>query len=92
MRCKLWVYLGTLPVMIATIKRPPGNNKKHSEASGMYWQPKKNQEHRSCAWNQAFLGFYGLFGWVHLGMEDPCLTTNSCHGADAVRVQCNNTL
>ena len=27
-RCKLWVYLETLPVIIATIKRPPAKNKK----------------------------------------------------------------
>ena len=31
-QCKLWVYLGTLPVIITTIKRPPGKNKNHPEA------------------------------------------------------------
>ena len=36
-QCKLWVCLGTLPVIIATIKRPSGKN--HAEASGIYWQP-----------------------------------------------------
>ena len=38
-RCKLWVYLGPLLVMYATINRPPGMNKTYPEASGMYWQP-----------------------------------------------------
>ena len=33
-RCKLWVY----PVMIATINRPPGQNKNYPEAYGIYWQ------------------------------------------------------
>ena len=31
---KLWVYLGTLPVIIATIKRPAGKNNNYSEAFG----------------------------------------------------------
>ena len=35
-RCELWVYLGTLPVIIAPIQRPLGKKK---GASGIYWQP-----------------------------------------------------
>ena len=38
-QCKLGVYLGPLPVMIATIKRPPGKNQKYPEAFGIYWFP-----------------------------------------------------
>ena len=38
-RCKLWVYLGTLPVIIATIQRPPRKNKHYPEASGIFWHP-----------------------------------------------------
>ena len=37
-RCKLLGYLGTLPVIIATLKRPPQKNKNHPQASGIYWQ------------------------------------------------------
>ena len=67
-RCKLWAYLGSLLVLIATMTRPPGKNKSYPGASGIYWQPnKKAWEDRSCACTQAFLGFCGLFGWVHLG-------------------------
>ena len=39
-----------------------------------------------------FLGFYGLFGWVHLGVVHRCLTGNRCPGAHAVRARCTNTL
>ena len=38
-----WVYLRTLPVMIAAIKRPSGKNNNCAEASGIYWQPKKEK-------------------------------------------------
>ena len=38
-RCNLWVYLGTLPVIIATIKRPAGKNKSYPEAFRISWQP-----------------------------------------------------
>ena len=37
-RCKLWVYLG----IIATIRDPPGKDKKYPEDSGIYWQPQKS--------------------------------------------------
>ena len=71
-QCKLWVYLGTLPVTIATIKRPPGKNTSDPEASGMHWQPKQNPQDRSCACNSAFPGVLwavlGGGGGVHLGM------------------------
>ena len=40
-RRKLWVHVGPLPVIMATIKRYPGKNKNDSEASGIYWQPYK---------------------------------------------------
>ena len=46
-------------------------------------------EGRWCACSKGFLGFYGLFGWVHLGMVR-CLTSNTCHSADAMRAQCNS--
>ena len=36
--CKLEVYLGTLLVITATIKRPPRKNKNYPEASGISWQ------------------------------------------------------
>ena len=36
------------------------------------------------------LGFFGLFGWVHLGMVHRCLTINSCHSADVVRTRCHS--
>ena len=39
-----------------------------------------------------FGGLYGLFGLVHLGVVHQGLITNSCHGADAVRALCNDTL
>ena len=39
--CKRWVYLGTVLVTIATIKRPPGKNKNYPEATGTYRQPLK---------------------------------------------------
>ena len=38
-RCKRWVYPGTLLMIIATIKRPPGKSKNYPEACGIYWQP-----------------------------------------------------
>ena len=31
-------------------------------------------------WVSGVLGFYGLFGWVHLGMVHWCLTTNTIEG------------
>ena len=83
---------------------PPGNNCNHQEASrneqkppGSLWDllatiQNNPEEGRSCACNYAFLGSYGLFGWVHLGMVHRCLTTDSCRGADTVRARCNNTL
>ena len=40
-RCKLQEYLGTLFVIIATIKRPQGKNKNFPEASGMIGNHKK---------------------------------------------------
>ena len=88
-QCKLRVYLGVLLAIMATIKRPPGKNKKPLGCIGnhtMTW------EDRSCACNYAFLGFYGLFEWVHLGMVHRCLTTICCRCANAVRARCNNTL
>ena len=39
-------YLGTLLVMIAAIKRPPGKNKNYPEASRIYWQPTKQNPGR----------------------------------------------
>ena len=36
-RCGLWIYLGPLPVIIATVKRPSGKSKTDLEASGIYW-------------------------------------------------------
>ena len=79
-------------VIIATIK---ASRKKHKPPRSL-WDllatRKKTQDDRSCACNYAFLGFCGLFGWVHLGMVHQCLTKNSCHGADAVHMRCNNTL
>ena len=43
-------YLGPLPVIIATTKRPPGKNKNHPEASGVNCQPCKTiVEDRWCA-------------------------------------------
>ena len=53
---------------------------------------KETREDRPCACDYAFLGFYGLFGWVHLGMVHRCLTTHSCHRADTLCALCNNTL
>ena len=57
---------------------PPGDICNHQEAcrkepklSRSLWDSFtaiKTQGDRSCACNCAFLGFYGLFGWVHLGM------------------------
>ena len=90
-RCKFWVYLGTLLVIIATIKRPPGKKENYPEAFGNYWQPYEKLRRQWCACNSAFLVFNGLFGWVHLGMVHRSLTTNSCHGADMVRARCNNS-
>ena len=91
-RCKLWFFLGTLPVIIATIKRPLRKEQKLSKSFwGLLAIIKKPQEDRWCACNYGFLGFYGLFGWVHLGMVHRCLTTNGWHGADARRARCNNS-
>ena len=78
---------------------PPGDNCNHQEASGKeqklpgsLWESlatiTKTQEDRWCACISGFLGFYGLFGWVHLGMVRRCLTPNNCHSADAVRTRC----
>ena len=70
-RCKLWVYLGPLPVMIAPIERPLRQNKKYPEAFGIHWQ--------SCACNSAFRGFYGLFGGWPLGSKgSPVRATSTC--------------
>ena len=40
-QCKLWGYLGPLPVIIASIKRPPAKNKNYPEALGIYWRSSK---------------------------------------------------
>ena len=40
-QCKLWVYLGPLPVIIATIKRRPGKNKHYPEGKGVARIPAK---------------------------------------------------
>ena len=80
-------------MIMAAIKRPSGKNKNYPKASGIHSQPSNNtRDDRSCACGSAFLGFYGLFGWVRLGMVPRCLTTNRCHRAAAVRMRCNNTL
>ena len=81
-RCKLRVFLGPLPVVIATLRRPSGPNKHYSEASGIHWQCKTPEDDRWCA-----LGFYGPFGWVHRGMVHRCSTTDGACGADAVRAR-----
>ena len=40
----------------------------------------------------AYLGSYGLFGWVQRGMGHRGLTTDGCRGADPVRARCTNSL
>ena len=56
-RCQLGVYLGTLPVIIAAAKRPPGKNKKLPQS---LWESlatiQKPQEDRWCACGSAFSG------------------------------------
>ena len=74
---------------IAATKRPPGTNKITHKPLGFIGIHKtKPQQNRWCACNYAFLGLSGLFGWVHLGMVHRCLTTDSCHGADAAHARC----
>ena len=34
----------------------------------------------------------GCLGGLHLEIVHRCLTTNGCHGADAVRARCSNAL
>ena len=87
-RCQLWVYLGTLPVIIAPIKRPPGMNQNDPEASGIHRQPLKNKPRKTglVLATQLVLGPKALFGWVHLGTVCRWLTANSCHAARARRV------
>ena len=79
-RCKLGVYLGTLPVMIATI-RPLGTNQNCPEASGIYWQQQKKTT-RKTGLVLATARLYGsmgcLGGWVHVWMVHRCLTTHGC--------------
>ena len=58
-RCKHWVYLGPLPVIIATIKRLPGKNKNYPEAFGNYWQPQKGG---GVLATKVFWGFMGCYG------------------------------
>ena len=41
-RCRLWVYLGLLPVITAPIKRTPGKDNNYPEAFGIYLQPFKH--------------------------------------------------
>ena len=49
-RRNLWVYLGTLPVIIGTIQRPPSRTKDYPEASGIDCRPyHKTEEDRSSA-------------------------------------------
>ena len=68
-RCKVWVYLGALPVTIATIKRPPRKNKNYPEASGIDWQPKKQTRKTGLVLTtQLFEGSMGCLGGVHFGM------------------------
>ena len=76
-RCKLWVAT-------RDEQQLPRSRR------GLLATMKQPQEHRRCARSSAFLRFYGLFGWVHLGVVHRCLTTDGCHGADAVHGRCNN--
>ena len=45
-RCKLWVYPGALPVIIATIKRPPGKNKTTQKPLGSIDNHMKNPRNK----------------------------------------------
>ena len=54
-------------------------------------QKKNNLGRQVFCLQLSILGSYGLFGWVHLGMVHRCVTTDSCHGADAVRARCTNS-
>ena len=89
-RRKLWVYPGPLPVMIATIKRPPGKNRTYPDPSGISWQPQKRPRKTGLvlATERFYDGSIGCFGEVHLGMVHRRSTTNSRHGADAVHARC----
>ena len=85
-----WVYLGTLPVIIVTIKRPQERAKTTQKPLAFIWQPEKSLGIQVLC-SQLRL-FDGLSGTVHLGMVHRCSTTNRCHFADAVCARCNNTL
>ena len=89
--------LATAPHAVQTLGISPdfpGDNCLHQEAknnnnpesSGMYWQFQKRSRKTGLVLAALiFLRFYGLLGWVHLGMVPRCWTTNSGHGADAVQ-------
>ena len=82
---------------------PPGDNCNHQEASkkeqtlpgslwGLLGTIKKNRGRRVLCLQRRCSRFYGLFGWVRIGMVHRCLTADSCHGADAVHARRNNPL
>ena len=49
--------------------------KRTQKPLGIMDKKKQTQKDRWCACKLGFLGFYGLFGWVHLGMVHRCLTS-----------------
>ena len=69
-QCQLWVCLGTLQVIIATTKRPPGRTENYPEACGTYWQPQQKTSQKTglvlalqLFWcSMACLGEY-ILGW-----------------------------
>ena len=98
---RLEIHIRTLGAMVSTrlkkniLGAPAGANRGRNWDTGSHGKhqtQKTTQEDRWCTCNQSFLGFYGLFDWVHLLMVHRCLITNSCRRADAVRVGCNNSL
>ena len=79
-----------------------GGHCSHQEASRKRTHPRslwglsttirKTEEDGCCACGSALLGFYGLFGWAHPWVVHRGLTTDRCHGADAVRARRTSTL
>ena len=69
--------------------KPPGNNSKRPEgANNIDPEASKNHggNHQKASSkkgfvHQGFVGFYGLFGRVLLGMLQELLTPDCCHGA-----------
>ena len=88
-RCELWVYPGSLPVVVALLERPPGRNKHYWKPPGFIGSQKsKSWKTGLVLATPCFSGSMGCLGGCIVGW---------CTGVRprivaAARMRCNNTL